>query len=313
MEILESSALGYLVDLVPALRYLPRWLPGMQFKRDASRWKKEICELEDTVFEAVKENTLSDDPGIRSSFMFKRMEELRNKYEEGQDIQQQSEDEVALAHSGLAIFMAGLDTTGATIQTFIYAMTLFPSVQEKARAEIDRVVGSARFPSFKDQPDLPFLHAVVLETLRWNPVAAFGLPHVSREDAVYDGYFIPKGTCVFANAWGFTRDSEYYTNPSMFDPERYLKQPPELDPREFVFGYGPRICPGKDLAFQNVWILAASVLWAFNIVGGEGRPASLADVDLFSFGSVNRPTPFECRFVSRREGLKDKVPLNLEE
>ncbi|KAG8957429.1 hypothetical protein FRC00_003982, partial [Tulasnella sp. 408] len=143
----------------------------MQFKRDAARWKKEIRELENTVFEVVQENMvrvpglqlraytqrnliaikLADDPEVRSSFMFKRAQELHNKHEGGQDLQQRREDEIALAYSGLQIF----------------------SVQEKARAEIDRVVGSDRFPTFHDQLELPFLHAAILEILRWNPVASF--------------------------------------------------------------------------------------------------------------------------------------------
>lgn len=54
---------------------------------------------------------------------------------------------------------------------------LFPSVQEKAQAEIDRVVGPDRLPTFDDQLDMPYLRAVVLETLRWSPsvpTGAFG-------------------------------------------------------------------------------------------------------------------------------------------
>ncbi|KAG8913796.1 hypothetical protein FRC01_004377 [Tulasnella sp. 417] len=202
--------------------------------------------------------------------MFKKTQELREKYEEGQNVQQQHEDETVLALSGLAIYVGNRCR----------------NVQEKAQAEIDRVVGSGRLPTFEDQPDLPFLNAVILETLRWNPVASFGVPHVSRHDDVYEGYFIPKGTSVMANLWGFSRNSKYYTNPSIFDPGRYLKQPPELDPREFVFGFGGRICPGKDLAFQDIWILAASVLWAFELLGVEGEAAQLADEDRFLFGFI---------------------------
>lgn len=53
-------------------------------------------------------------------------------------------------------------------------MVLFPSVQEKAHAEIDAVVGSQRLPTFDDQQNMPYLHAVLLETLRWNPVVPMG-------------------------------------------------------------------------------------------------------------------------------------------
>ncbi|KAG8958071.1 hypothetical protein FRC00_003081, partial [Tulasnella sp. 408] len=163
-------------------------------------------------------------------------------------------------------------------------MTLFPSVQKRAQAEIDRVIGSGRLPKFNDRSDLPYLHAAMLETLRWNTVLPNGVPHASRADDVYNGYFIPKGTTIIANVWGFSRDSKYYPNPSMFDPERYLKQSPELDPREYAFGFGRRICPGKDLAFEELWILFASMLWAFDIVEGEDEPAPQADVDRFTFG-----------------------------
>lgn len=54
------------------------------------------------------------------------------------------------------------------------AMTLFPEVQARARQEIDRIVGKRRFPDFGDQGDMPYIYAVVLESLRWNPPAPFG-------------------------------------------------------------------------------------------------------------------------------------------
>lgn len=84
---------------------------------------------------------------------------------------------------------------------------------------------------------------------------------------------------------GFTRNSQYYTNPSTFDPERFLKETPELDPREFAFGYGRRVCPGKDLALHEVWIMVASILWAFDVVGVD-EPAPLVEEDMFSFDTV---------------------------
>lgn len=81
-----------------------------------------------------------------------------------------------------------------------------------------------------------------------------------------------------------SRNTEYYSNPSTFDPERFLKPNPELDPREFVFGFGRRICPGSELAFQAIWILAASVLWAFKLGRVESDPTPLDDdVDRFNF------------------------------
>ncbi|KIO29664.1 hypothetical protein M407DRAFT_70163, partial [Tulasnella calospora MUT 4182] len=89
--------------------------------------------------------------------------------------------------------------TEYTIKNFLLAISLYPEVQARAREEIDRVIDSDRLPNFDDQSNLPFIHAVVLESLRWNPPIPFGFPNVSREDDTYRGYFIPKGTMVMKN------------------------------------------------------------------------------------------------------------------
>ncbi|KAG8991527.1 hypothetical protein FRB90_001308 [Tulasnella sp. 427] len=224
------------------------------------------------------------DPEVRSSFMFKKFEALYDGNDETKDADQLAKDEMELTRAGLIIFF---------------------DVQRNAQLEIDRVVGKERLPNFRDQSDLPYLHAVVLETLRWSPVVPFGtllysqihlnssdislnptgVPRVSTQDDTYSGYFIPKGTTVIGNAWGFSRNPQYYTNPWEFDPTRHLKQTPELDPRQYAFGYGRRICPGKELAFQQTWMMAASIIWAFDLVATEANWTSQQDqIDHFTFG-----------------------------
>ena len=97
-------------------------------------------------------------------------------------------------------------------------MALYPEVQKKAQAEIDAVVGPNRLPDFEDRPFLPYINAVVKESMRWHlvvPLCAFlssfslctiltgseALPHMATNDDEYDGYYIPKGTVVLGNAW----------------------------------------------------------------------------------------------------------------
>lgn len=75
-------------------------------------------------------------------------------------------------------------------------------------------------------------------------------------------------------------------NPSVFDPERYLGPTPELDPREFIFGFGRRRCPGDELAFRSIWLMAASILSAFRLERVEGDTTPLNnDSDWFD---INR-------------------------
>ena len=98
-------------------------------------------------------------------------------------------------------------------------MALYPEVQKKAQAEIDAVIGPNRLPDFHDRPSLPYINAVVKESSRWNLVTPLGTrpfviiivvtrltsseaaPHMSSIDDEYNGFYIPKGTVLFGNAW----------------------------------------------------------------------------------------------------------------
>lgn len=95
----------------------------------------------------------------------------------------------------------GADTSVTAVKTFIAVLLLHPDIQAKAQAEIDAVIGPNRLPDFEDKPKLPYLNAMLKETLRWEPVTPMGMPHMSTEDDIYQGYFIPKGSIVTGNTW----------------------------------------------------------------------------------------------------------------
>jgi len=98
------------------------------------------------------------------------------------------------------------------------AVALYPEVQRKAQAELDAVVGPNRLPVFEGRPSLPYINAVVKESLRWHLVVPLGgpflftmvtailegsqgVPHMATNNEECDGYYILKGTIVIANAW----------------------------------------------------------------------------------------------------------------
>jgi cytochrome P450 len=76
-------------------------------------------------------------------------------------------------------------------------MATHPSIQEKARREIDRVVGRGRLPDFSDRPAMPYIEAIYREVLRCRQPLNMGFPHCLTEDDYYKGYFIPKGQCFY--------------------------------------------------------------------------------------------------------------------
>ena len=80
-------------------------------------------------------------------------------------------------------------------------MVIFPDVQRKAQAELDEVVGRGQLPTFADYENLPYIRALVKETLRWRPVDPQGIPRRVVQDDTYRGYHIPKGAICIPNVW----------------------------------------------------------------------------------------------------------------
>ena len=92
-------------------------------------------------------------------------------------------------------------------------MTMYPSVQAKARAEIDSVCGldsnssssatssasAGRLPNFEDQSSLPYIEALIKELYRWGVTVPLGIPHRSTEEMEYNGWDIPSETVIIAN------------------------------------------------------------------------------------------------------------------
>ncbi|RAH55773.1 O-methylsterigmatocystin oxidoreductase [Aspergillus piperis CBS 112811] len=145
------------------------------------------------------------------------------------------------------------------------AMVMFPDVQRKAQEEIDMVTECNSLPGFEDRDKLPYLEAVIKEVYRWSVVVPMGFPHVLEEDMVYNGYFIPKGAYLLPATWWFCHDPEVYTNPAVFNPDRFLKPRDEPDPRAVIFGFGRRKCPGRYITESSIFITIAQTLAAFRI------------------------------------------------
>ena len=152
-------------------------------------------------------------------------------------------------------------------------MIAYPGTQARAQAELDAVVGRTRLPTFADYPHLPYIRAMVKEILRWRPFAPIITPHRTTEDDWYEGMFIPKGTICLANAWHMNRDPEIFgENVEDFEPARYLDASGDIAPGltdlkkdgHFTYGFGSRICVGRAMADNSLFINIAILLWAMN-------------------------------------------------
>jgi len=114
------------------------------------------------------------------------------------------------------------------------AIVLHPDAREKSQDEIDAVVGSERLPEPEDRTALPYLEALLKEVYRWNPPVPLVLPRRVTEENTYDSYTIPAGSMIMLNVWAIGRDPDYYEDPGVFKPERFLIDIPDPDPRDSV-------------------------------------------------------------------------------
>lgn len=181
-------------------------------------------------------------------------------------------------------------------------MTLYPDVVKRVQEEIDSVVGRDRLPSFKDREYLPYTDAVAKEVFRWYPIVPMGFPHVSSEDDIYEGMFIPKGSILMPNVWLFLHDGANYKEPHAFRPERFLGESPEMDPRVLSFGFGRRVCPGRELADESMFLIIATSLAVFDVFKDKESRLEGDFVDpsiIFKPGVLSCPGPFQCEIKPR--------------
>ncbi|KAJ7605462.1 cytochrome P450 [Mycena polygramma] len=305
---------SHYVEFFTWMKYLPSSIA--KWKRDAEEWyRKDSKVFEDLYLEAKhRVKTGEDRPSFAANLV--------------RDAERHGLSDTESAWLAATLYAAGAETTAGVLSWFMLAMVLYPDVQSKIQAELDAVVGRSRLPTFADRDHLPYLQATVREALRWHPVDPVGLPHQSIEDDWYEGYFIPKGTICIANVWALNRDVEAHgADAAHFNPGRYLDENGKLRPAladtkeecHVTYGFGRRLCIGRHVANNSLFIDMACILWAANIrptKDAAGNPVMPIESESINDGLVVRPIPFDCDITARFPGaealLAQAVELEME-
>jgi cytochrome P450 len=202
-----------------------------------------------------------------------------------------------ICYLAAGIFEAGTETTAMTIDTFLLAAASYPNMTRQAQAEIDLMMdrkpcrGQA-VPTLENLQHMPYLAAVVKETLRLTPPGSSGVGHTSiragpqflelnngsGEESMQ--LHIPPGATVLANTYGLHHNPHHFPNPWDFDPDRWLTSDTRClsNSQDFAsptvsldhtnahysFGFGRRICPGSTLASYSLSISIAMLLLCFD-------------------------------------------------
>ncbi|KAJ7467798.1 cytochrome P450 [Mycena galericulata] len=315
---------AFLVDTIPALKYVPSWIPGAGFQRKAKEWRKLAREVLEVPFiEAKRDVAMGTSTISFTSLSLGAFEQTGNEEYLAQ--------ETVIKATAATMYAAGSDTTLSALGTFILAMLFNPEAQKKAQAELDSVIGQGQLPDFKDEASLPYVSAIVKEVLRWKTVLPIAIPHYLSAEDEYRGYRIPTGSIVIGNAWALLHDEvgprpflaqcspdlynvrqAMYPDPHSFKPERFLLDgkinPLVMNPELVAFGFGRRVCPGRHIAYSSLWITVASILSTLNIekaVDEEGKAVE-PSYEYFQ-GLITTPLPFRCAITPRSPQALDVI------
>ncbi|KAI0042144.1 cytochrome P450 [Auriscalpium vulgare] len=291
---------GFLVNDLPFLRHIPAWVPYLSYgpiARDAYNAGH--------IDRYRPWNTVKDELVNGTAQPSVAREELleHQPFDPG--------DEFNIAGAIGTMFAGGADTIISVHRTFFLMLALYPDVQTRAQAEIDAVIGRERLPSFSDRASLPYIEAMCKEILRWRVAVPIGVPHATSEDDIFEGYFIPKGTLVIANAWSILHDPAVYPDPETFNPERFLTDDGQFKDDlalSVAFGGGKRICPGRFLAESTLFMSTATVLSACTVGRkDDSKYGPLESNEHIGNGVVCSPQPFSCTIVPRSKKAAEMV------
>jgi cytochrome P450 len=193
----------------------------------------------------------------------------------------------------LTILIAGHDTSTALLSWALYLLGKHPEAMERARAEIDAVLGTGPL-ELSHISQLTYLGQVLNEALRLYPPIHLG-SRVSATDLEFHGYYIPAGTRVVYSIYLTHRHPDYWPEPDRFNPERFA---PDFRPAPYTFlpfGGGPRNCIGAAFAQVEVKVVLAQILQNFDLklVGKSVHP---------HMGATLEPRPGVLMLARRRRG-----------
>lgn len=171
------------------------------------------------------------------------------------------------------MFTAGTDTTLSAIEWTMSELIRNPRTMKSLHNEITQVTGNKEKIEEDDLEKMPYLQAVIKESLRLHAPVPLLVPRESTQDTKLLGYDIRSGTRLVINAWAINRDPSLWENPEEFHPERFLDTSIDFKGLHFEFvpfGAGRRGCPGISFAVAVIELAIAKLVHTFNFALPNG-------------------------------------------
>ncbi|KAI1264703.1 putative cytochrome P450 [Xylariaceae sp. FL1019] len=177
-------------------------------------------------------------------------------------------DEDRLAMNASVLIIAGSETTATVLSAVTYYLGTLPDVLKKVEQEVRSAFTSDSEITLTSVGNLPFMLACLDEALRCYPPLMNGGPRYTPDGGIIDGTVVPKNTVVTLYQYAINYSEKYWRNPQKFAPERWMNDPLYEDDNHDAmqpFGIGPRNCVGRNLAYAEMRLILAKVLYNFDI------------------------------------------------
>ena len=219
------------------------FLPIAKYFQSSSLKKlvKDRLMVKNFLIETVNQHKTDRAPGDPRDYIDVYLDEIEKRKKSNPD---SYVNESTLPLTVVNLFVAGTETTAATLRWAVLYMAAFPGIQDRIHQELDSVTGGNHLPRLTDKAELPLTCATLLEIQRIATVTPLGAPHMCAEDSTIGSYTIPKGAIIIANLWAIHHNPDSWPNPDKFNPERFLDADENvLEKEEFIpFSTGKDNC-----------------------------------------------------------------------
>ncbi|PTB77119.1 cytochrome P450 [Trichoderma longibrachiatum ATCC 18648] len=174
-----------------------------------------------------------------------------------------------LASNASLLIAAGSETTATALSAATYYLGLYPETFAKLAAEVRSAFCSEKDITLTNVQRLAYLQAVIDEAMRLFPSAPGTQPRIiSPGGDTILGRYVPEGTVVGVWQWVNHHNPAHFHDAETFIPERWLGDARfQSDKRDafMPFSIGPRNCIGRNLAYSEMRLILARIVWNFDI------------------------------------------------
>ncbi|KAF2862819.1 putative P450 monooxygenase [Piedraia hortae CBS 480.64] len=265
----------------------------------------------------------------RADYMYKLLNMLKKRIAEGTDTPcitgnvlkdpDAKLNDAEVMSICLTMVSAGLDTVPGNLIMCIAYLSTEEGQDTQARAlnEINKVYpNNDSWERCLHEEKVPYITALVKETLRFWSVIPICLPRTSTRDIKWGDAVIPAGTSFYMNAYGAHYDDTHFKSPYQFNPDRYI-QDKSIDDASasrgtphYGYGAGSRMCIGSHLANRELYTAFLRLITAFEILppkDPKDKPIMDAlECNLYPTSLTLDPKPFKVGLKLRDRATVEK-------